>query len=549
MSPFPFSYDPDGRLSSVVNPAGLGITYGYDAASQRSTMNQSTGLFTYIHDPIGRIATLMNPEGQVTSWLYDAASRVKATLTANGTLASNTYDSADQLLLLANLTSSGTTLSSFSYTYNPVGNRTQVVESNGNVVTWTYDPTYQLTNEQRSGANSYNISYVYDQVGNRTLLVNGGAPTTSTYNAANELATSQTSAGVTTRTYDGSGNLLTSQAPGNQWTTNSWDGEDRLTRVALPSGIVDSFTYNGDGLRVQKQDSTGTTNHVWDGQNILLETNASNIIQAVYTLEPVFYGSLISQSRGGVDSFYLFDALGSTRQLASSTGSVTDSYLYDSFGNSLVTSGTTVNWFRFVGREGYEFSGDTGQYLLIARVYSPVTGRFLSRDPIGIESGDFNFYRYVNNLPSVLTDPSGLQLGSCPSCKNVCGQAAALGLKPGKVGGIVCCGGRAYTCEFWPTKKYRFQWECTLQHEATHVNDVWCITNGLYFPSFTWGKSQKAEECEAYRVSVKCIKGYSTECDSFFGIAAVECLAAYYKRLAEAINSCTSNCGTGTGCT
>ena len=70
------TYDPDGRLSSVVNPAGLAITYGYDAASQRASLNQPTGLFTYIHDPAGRISTLTNPEGQVTSWQYDAASRV-----------------------------------------------------------------------------------------------------------------------------------------------------------------------------------------------------------------------------------------------------------------------------------------------------------------------------------------------------------------------------------------------------------------------------------------------------------------------------------------
>ena len=147
-------------------------------------------------------------------------------------------------------------------------------------------------------------------VGNRTLMVNSGALTTYTYNAANELATSQTSAGVTTYTFDGDGNLLTAVAPANQLTTNTWDGENRMTKVALPSGIVDTFTYNGDGQRVQKQDSTGTTNHVWDGQNILLETNASNIIQVVYTLEPRSYGNLISQSRGGVDSFYLFDGLG-----------------------------------------------------------------------------------------------------------------------------------------------------------------------------------------------------------------------------------------------
>ena len=128
--------------------------------------------------------------------------------------------------------------------------------------------------------------------------------------------TSQTSAGVTTSTYDGDGNLLTSLAPGNQWTTNTWDGENRLTRRPCRPGIVDSFIYNGDGQRVQKQDSTGTTNHVWDGQNILLETGASNIIQVVYTLEPAATATLISQSRSGADSFYLFDALRFVRQLA-----------------------------------------------------------------------------------------------------------------------------------------------------------------------------------------------------------------------------------------
>ena len=119
--------------------------------------------------------------------------------------------------------------------------------------------------------------------------------------------------------------------------------------MALPSAIVDTFTYNGDGQRVQKIDSTGTTKHVWDGQNILLETDASNIIQVVYTLQPMLYGNLISQRRSGTTSFYLFDGLGSTTQLANSTGSVTDSYLYDSFGNILLTSGSTTNPLRYIG--------------------------------------------------------------------------------------------------------------------------------------------------------------------------------------------------------
>ena len=215
---------------------------------------------------------------------------------------------------------------------------------------------------------------------------------------------------MTTSTYDGDGNLLTSLAPGSQSTTNTWDGENRLTNVALPSGIVDSFIYNGDGQRVQKQDSTGTTNHVWDGQNILLETDASSIIQVVYSLQPELYGNLISQRRSGATSFYLFDGLGSTVQLANSAGSVSDSYLYDSFGNIVSTTGTTTNWIRFVGRLGYYFDYDLAGYYLRARYYDPSTGRFLSRDPIGFPGVISNFYEYAINNPAHFEDPSGMQV-------------------------------------------------------------------------------------------------------------------------------------------
>jgi RHS repeat-associated protein len=192
----------------------------------------------------------------------------------------------------------------------------------------------------------------------------------------------------------------------------------------LPSGVRNTFLYNGDGQRVQKQDSTGTTKHVWDGQNILLETDGSNIIQVVYTLEPALYGNVISQRRGGVTSFYLFDGLGSTRQLANSTGSVTDSYLHDSWGNILLISGTTTNWLRYVGRMGYYYDADLIAYFLRARNYNSQTGSFLSRDPSNpILNSEQDVaskvrrllrpYEYCTSNPPNRVDPSGLDWLDC----------------------------------------------------------------------------------------------------------------------------------------
>ena len=218
--------------------------------------------------------------------------------------------------------------------------------------------------------------------------------------------------------------------PSNQRTTNTWDFENRLTQVALPSGTPNTFTYNGDGQRVQKIDSTGTTKHVWDGQNILLETDGSNIIQVVYTLQPMLYGNLISQRRSGATSFYLFDGLGSTTQLANSTGSVTDSYVYDSPGNVILVNGTTHNPFKYVGKVGYYYDPDLVEYYLRARTYDPAQGRFLSRDPLGLDEEFIshnlgftdNSYSYAVGNYVNARDPSGTAVqfyyrcGVCAGC-------------------------------------------------------------------------------------------------------------------------------------
>ena len=231
------TFDADGRLSVVVNPAGLRLTYAYDAASQRKYLIEPEGArFTYVFDADGRTSYVANPQAQRATYSYDAASRVTGIHFANTTRASYLYDNADRLLRVANLTSTNTTLSSFSYALDAVGNRMHVVESTGNRVTWTYDNTYQLKNEQRSGSNCYNITYTYDPVGNRLTEINGGVRTTSTYDAANELTKTQVVAGITTITYDANGNLLSSRNPSNQRTSYTWDFENRLTQVALPTG-------------------------------------------------------------------------------------------------------------------------------------------------------------------------------------------------------------------------------------------------------------------------------------------------------------------------
>jgi RHS repeat-associated protein len=61
-----------------------------------------------------------------------------------------------------------------------------------------------------------------------------------------------------------------------------------------------------------------------------------------------------------------------------------------------------------VGYTGHKFDTDLGLSYMQARYFNPVTGRFLSNDPVGFRGvHSFNRYAYVNNNPYKYVDPTG----------------------------------------------------------------------------------------------------------------------------------------------
>ena len=116
--------------------------------------------------------------------------------------------------------------------------------------------------------------------------------------------------------------------------------------MLLASGTRNTFSYDADGKRFRKDDSTGTSKFVWDMENILVETDSADVTQVVHSLAPELYGNLVSQYRGGNTNYFHFDGLGSTDRLANSLASVTDNYMYEAFGKTRSSSGTTINQFR-----------------------------------------------------------------------------------------------------------------------------------------------------------------------------------------------------------
>ena len=103
--------------------------------------------------------------------------------------------------------------------------------------------------------------------------------------------------------------------------------------------------------------------------------------------------------------WYLTDQLNSVRLVLDESGTVLDQIAYDAFGNIVAQlNPLLVNPILFASRE---FDAETGLYYNRARYLDPSTGRWTTQDPMGFAAGDANLYRYVGNMATMATDPSG----------------------------------------------------------------------------------------------------------------------------------------------
>jgi RHS repeat-associated protein len=255
-----------------------------------------------------------------------------------------------------------TTINSFTYTPDGMGNRTSMTDLAG-MHNYTYDNVYQLT--QATHPNMPTEQFSYDAVGNRL-------------------------------TTDAEPPIL------GRSTEYVYDFENRLIEVNY-TGMLAQYKYDPFGRRIEKNVNGDITRHLYDGTNIVTEYDGAWNVKAkyVFTLD-VDDPLTVTQ---GADTFYYHkDGLGSVVNLADIYGNVVKSYTYKSFGEVYSEMGSLVQPFTFTGRE---YDPESGLYYYRARYYDPRAGRFLTKDPIGFAGGDMNLYRYVTNNPINFIDPSG----------------------------------------------------------------------------------------------------------------------------------------------
>src|SRR5262245_43679116 len=122
----------------------------------------------------------------------------------------------------------------------------------------------------------------------------------------------------------------------------------------------------------------------------------------------------MTDRQGSVTDMVDNDGVERIHRVFDSFGNVAAETHFDSGGDP-VTYGQTGYVDEAFAYTGRFFDKATGLQNNLNRWYDPVTGRWMSEDPIGFNGDSSNLYRYVGNSPTNGVDPSGNDgTGECP---------------------------------------------------------------------------------------------------------------------------------------
>ncbi|MGE3964647.1 MAG: RHS repeat-associated core domain-containing protein [Planctomycetota bacterium] len=375
------------------------LEYTYDVLGNRLSLTSSSGVQTYQYDSMSRLSAVTDASGNTWSFAYDSLGRRTFTQRSNGTSTMVSYDLAGQMLQVLHQDNALATILGNLYTqFDDNGHLLQETVSGPGpslARSFGYDPLGRL-NAATSSASFGNASVTID----------------STLDAANRVQSNT----EYTYVHDVNGRMIARTAVASQLTEQFIYGSEgqlltyRQTRNVggNPEIILDvRYAYDPLGRRVRRSVNGIAAGYFYDGSFLVEEIDHRGNSRRVYT-----HGTALDAPLAFVDQvtgevyFYHQDRLGNVRGLSDGTGALAKSYTYDEFGQLLTESPATLfQPFTFTGRE---WDPESGLLFFRARLYDPLTGRFLTEDPLELAGGR-NFYVYVEGNPVNATDPFGQQ--------------------------------------------------------------------------------------------------------------------------------------------
>jgi RHS repeat-associated protein len=436
-----YTYDAMDRIATRTDPLSRQQTYSYDLNGNLIAVTDRRGKMTeYEYDPLNRRTSVGFGTAGTTvessiKYVYDGGNRVVQAIDSNAGSITEKYDGLNRLV------QEDTPFGSVKYGYDAAGHRTNVTTIGDLPVLYEYDSAGLLRSVTKG---TTSISFLYDEANRRTsLTLSNGIVANYSYDQASRITSIVYTHGTSligdlNYDYDALGRRVRQSGT--------------LARIAMPSAIgsahYDSsnqlLDWNGTAITYDQNGnvtSDGTNQFVWNARNELAQLNGSSLQYDAFGRRtrdlsgftflysgpnPVAIfsgGSPISRrlTSGTVDEVFLnsdaageftpiTDVLGSVLGLTDSNGNIITSYLYDPYGNTTISGANNPdNLFQFTGRE----NDSVGIYYLRHRYYSSVMGRFLSEDPMGMQTG-INFYSYADDSPVNLIDPFGLDAVAAP---------------------------------------------------------------------------------------------------------------------------------------
>ncbi len=377
--------------------------------------------------------------------------------------ATRTYDDFGRLSSYVTANAGGDIVN-FGYTYDADSNiiSKQFNHRAGLANVYSYDTLDRVTGSDYGTVSHLDENFVYDTLGNRVThdLVFG----TDTVYAANNV-NEYTSIGGTNVSYNTAGNLTQDHrisSQGNPYIYH-YDYENRLTAIETTSGQntvpIAAYAYDALGRRIESTGNLmGTYTFYYDGWRVLSEErNGENDVTYEYV-----YGNyldevcmLVSKYQGtDYPTYFAHDHLYSPVAWLFDGGSVVQRYEYNAYGQrKCLTAGYgsvsyTSNPISFTGQRQDDLDIDVLSQVNLSlmyyknRYYDTETGRFLTRDPQGVQDGlalirfkdalspekeefkpnrqydDYmSLYSYANSRPTVYIDSLGLSISfGCGTC-------------------------------------------------------------------------------------------------------------------------------------
>lgn len=298
-----YQYDSDGKLTSVTDGTGVGLSYTYDGPDVTKISQKFDGVenesCTYTYDDKHNILTETTKGGVVTQYDYTAQSGTSSTFgnptkvtikSADGTLQSScrfVYTSDYDYLTSVIDSRNGTT----TYNYNIAkGLLNSVTDANGNTTTYTYDANTDALLSTSGNANATtpvtsSYSYSNDRL---SSITHNGFSYGFNYDTFGRL-TSTSAAGQTliNHTYRSDGNLSSSAYGNGDTVSYTYDDLDRVTSNSYNGVKTYEYFYNKEGLLAKEKDNENsvTTDYEYDFARRLSASTSSNGVKANYTYD------------------------------------------------------------------------------------------------------------------------------------------------------------------------------------------------------------------------------------------------------------------------